>query len=111
MPQVNGDKLTPSDVEDLPALPASADVSGGSDTEVTRPEYHPQSVLPDSEAKGHHRSNSVKKPASFKAVSVTKNFLAKAANGTPQPSKLGGEKGFRIFVLSSLGIWTDVFFQ
>jgi hypothetical protein len=60
-----------------------ADASGGSDTDSSR-------VDP---AKGHLRSNSVKKPASFKAVSVTRNFLAKAAAGSIPSSKLGGEKG------------------
>lgn len=43
------------------------------------------------DAKGHVRSGSVKKPASFKSVSVTKNFLAKAA--TAQPVARTGEKG------------------
>ncbi|KAE9976429.1 hypothetical protein EG327_008031 [Venturia inaequalis] len=43
------------------------------------------------DAKGHVRSGSVKKPTSFKSVSVTKNFLAKAA--TAQPVVRPGEKG------------------
>ena len=43
------------------------------------------------DAKGHVRSGSVKKPTSFKSVSVTKNFLAKAA--TAQPVVRTGKKG------------------
>ncbi|TID26009.1 hypothetical protein E2P81_ATG03786 [Venturia nashicola] len=46
------------------------------------------------DAKGHVRSGSVKKPTSFKSVSVTKNFLAKAA--TAQPIVRPGEKGSTI---------------
>lgn len=40
----------------------------------------------------HVRSDSFKKPASFKAVSVTKNFLAKAAAGTTPAGKGIGDK-------------------
>lgn len=39
------------------------------------------------------RSNSIRKPTSFKAVSVTKNFLAKTGTGTTAPPKSGGERG------------------
>jgi hypothetical protein len=60
-----------------------AEASGGSDTDSSK-------IDP---AKGHLRTNSVKKPASFKAVSVTKNFLAKAAAGSIPSLKLGGDKG------------------
>ncbi|KAI9779458.1 MAG: hypothetical protein M1816_003510 [Peltula sp. TS41687] len=72
----------------------SAVASVGSDTEVGRAEHNNTSVQSDSESKGpiHVRSNSMKKPASFKAVSVTKNFLAKAANGSAPSSKSGGDK-------------------
>lgn len=45
------------------------DASGGSDTDTSKD-------IKDSPG-GHVRSNSVKKPTSFKSVSVTKNFLAK----------------------------------
>ena len=40
----------------------------------------------------HARSNSVKKPITFKAVSVTKNFLAKAGSVTTPASKGNGDK-------------------
>jgi hypothetical protein len=52
------------------------------------------------DAKGHVRSGSVKKPTSFKSVSVTKNFLAKAA--TAQPVIRSGDKG-RIFDATGQG--------
>jgi hypothetical protein len=60
---------------------ALADTSGGSDSDG----------MDAKDAKGHVRSGSVKKPTSFKSVSVTKNFLAKAA--TAQPVVRPGEKG------------------
>lgn len=57
----------------------------GSDTDISRP----GSVDPTKEdATRHERSNSIKKPTSFKSVSVTKSFLAKAA-GAPVPTKTG----------------------
>ncbi|KAF2671862.1 hypothetical protein BT63DRAFT_411203 [Microthyrium microscopicum] len=56
-----------------------ADASGGSDTDSSKPD----TVAQKDGVAGHARSNSVKKPVSFKSVSVTKNFLAKAAVATP----------------------------
>ncbi|KAF2396673.1 hypothetical protein EJ06DRAFT_533937 [Trichodelitschia bisporula] len=53
----------------------TGDMSAGSDTDTSKPEG-----LKDG---GHARSNSLKKPTTFKSVSVTKNFLAKAAVGAP----------------------------
>jgi hypothetical protein len=63
---------TPDVTEESALQQALADASGGSDTDASRPELG-----------GQIRSNSVKKPATFKAVSVTKNFLAKAVGSTP----------------------------
>ena len=91
--QTSGDKYETSDAEDLTALPGSAEASIASDSETGRAEHNHTSTHTDSDLKGHNRSNSMKKPASFKAVSVTKNFLAKAANGSVQSLKLGGDKG------------------
>ena len=45
------------------------------------------------EAPHHARSNSVKKPTAFKAVSVTKNFLAKAGTASTPNAKVNGDKG------------------
>ncbi|KAF2682115.1 hypothetical protein K458DRAFT_72325 [Lentithecium fluviatile CBS 122367] len=59
---------------------AVADASGGSDTDISRPGSVDQAKRPE----GHVRTNSaVKKPTSFKSVSVTKNFLAKSAVTVP----------------------------
>ncbi|KAF2204685.1 hypothetical protein GQ43DRAFT_136652 [Delitschia confertaspora ATCC 74209] len=84
---VNGDSGEHSAAED--ALPqASAEVSGASDTDISRPgSVDPAKARPAS----HLRSNSLKKPTSFKSVSVTKNFLAKSAVSTP--SSRPGDKG------------------
>jgi hypothetical protein len=78
---VNGDSAEQSASEDVSSQHAFGDASGGSDTDISRP----GSVDPAKDhAIGHVRSNSVKKPAaSFKSVSVTKNFLAKSAVATP----------------------------
>lgn len=54
-----------------------AEASGGSDTDTSKPDGTKDS------AGGHMRSHSVKKPTTFKSVSVTKSFLAKAAAGGP----------------------------
>lgn len=64
---------------------ALADASGGSDTDTSKPD-----TAAGKEDVGHGRTSSFKKPTTFKSVSVTKNFLAKAnvpASSTP----LGGK--------------------
>ncbi|KAF2265776.1 hypothetical protein CC78DRAFT_578945 [Lojkania enalia] len=82
---VNGDTADHSASEDISSHHALGDVSGGSDTDISRP----GSVDPAKERNGGHlRSNSLKKPTSFKSVSVTKNFLAKSAVSTP-PARPG----------------------
>lgn len=60
---------------------AVVDLSGGSDTDSSRPD----GVDSSKDNYGHVRSNSIKKPATFKSVSVTKSFLAKAATSSPAP--------------------------
>lgn len=86
---VNGDAGEHSAAEDAVGQTASVETSGGSDTDISRP----GSVDQTKERPGRHiRSNSAKKLASFKAVSVTKNFLAKSAVSTP--SMRPGEKVF-----------------
>lgn len=84
------------------AVPAEITGEGsvGSDIDIaTLPESDPAKI--DGAAYQHHaRSNSVKKPTTFKAVSVTKNFLAKAgAPPTPSP-KVNGEPGEHMSTLS-----------
>ena len=59
---------------------AVADASGGSDTDISRP----GSVDQSRQDAGHVRTSSaLKKPSTFKSVSVTKTFLAKSAVSAP----------------------------
>ncbi len=73
-----------SDIVDDLVNSAEASISGGSDTEVSRPD---QFKGKDDE-KGHARTlSAVKKPTSFKSVSVNKTFLATKGATTAAPSK------------------------
>ncbi|KAI9705537.1 MAG: hypothetical protein M1836_006292 [Candelina mexicana] len=63
------------------------DASGGSDTDTSKADNLESSDRGLSRDQAYVRSDSFKKPASFKAVSVTKNFLAKTAGGTTPISK------------------------
>ncbi|KAF9739563.1 hypothetical protein PMIN04_010777 [Paraphaeosphaeria minitans] len=84
-PLVNGDASESSATESQNAL---GEGSVGSDTDISRP----GSVDPAKQPGGHLRTNSsVKKPAAFKSVSVTKNFLAKSAVAAPVARP--GDKG------------------
>lgn len=69
---------------------AIVDGSVGSDTETSRTFISDAAGKDPTEGTPHHaRSNSIaKKPSTFKAVSVTKNFLAKA--GTPAAPAVKG---------------------
>ncbi|KAI4178765.1 MAG: hypothetical protein L6R41_008220, partial [Letrouitia leprolyta] len=62
--------------------------SVGSDTDTSRPLTSDPANKYQPEGPHHARSNSIKKPATFKAVSVTKNFLAKAGT-TAAPAVKG----------------------
>jgi hypothetical protein len=84
---VNGDSDNLSPSEDALGLISAVDVSGGSDTDTSR---EPSDATKGSSSR-HERSNSVKKPTSFKSVSVTKNFLAKTAVSTPPGRSEKGE--------------------
>ncbi|KAJ9142870.1 hypothetical protein NKR19_g7080 [Coniochaeta hoffmannii] len=92
-PDVNGETATPgtdeienkqiADIVDDLVNSAEVSISGGSDTEASRSKLHPDD-------KGHSRtSSSVKKPHSFKAVSVNKTFLAAKGSSSNAPSKTG----------------------
>ena len=76
--------LTPDDV----VHQLLADASGGSDTDTSKGDALDSGR---ETASRHLRTNSVKKPASFKSVSVTKAFLAKTATATPVAKP--GDKG------------------
>lgn len=90
-PLVNGsadkDELKP-DTENVGSIVDSAEVSvsGGSDTEASKAE----TSKAGGDEKGHARTAStVKKPTSFKPVSVNKTFLAAKGAAPATPSKLG----------------------
>lgn len=78
---------------DTPAEQIAADGSIGSDTDTGGPLRSENTNKDGSNAQHHTRSNSVKKPTTFKAVSVTKNFLAKAGAPTTPAAKTNGENG------------------
>lgn len=67
--------------------PPEASISGGSDTEASRADGSKQK----DDEKGHNRTgSSIKKPATFKAVSVNKKFLASKVT-TPGVTAKPGE--------------------
>lgn len=80
--QVNVAEPTDIPIDETEIQSVVADASGGSDTDTSKETK--------GTAAGHVRSNSVKKPASFKSVSVTKNFLAKTVTA---PAPKIGDKG------------------
>ncbi|KAL8872532.1 MAG: hypothetical protein Q9174_001852 [Haloplaca sp. 1 TL-2023] len=69
------------------------DDSVGSNTESSKALTSDTVIKDPSEQPHHARSNSVKKPSNFKAVSVTKNFLAKAGTTTAPAVKGPGDGG------------------
>ena len=76
---------------EAPAEYSGVDGSVGSDTEIGKLTTSDALAKDESEIKHHARSNSVKKPTTFKAVSVTRNFLAQANPNTAVKSN--GDKG------------------
>lgn len=78
---------------EVSAEQTAIDGSVGSDTDTSRPLISDAANKDPSEGPHHARSNSVKKPATFKAVSVTKNFLAKAGTTVAPAVKGAGDNG------------------
>ena len=78
---------------EAPAEHTLADGSIGSDTETAKSLIIDDASRDTHESSHHVRSNSIKKPTSFKAVSVTKNFLAKAGTASTPNVKVNGDKG------------------
>ncbi|CRK40649.1 hypothetical protein BN1708_016818 [Verticillium longisporum] len=71
---------------------ADVSVSGGSDTEASRGDSTSATKSTDGD-KGHLRSSStVKKPATFKAVSVNKKFLAASKSAPSNPAAKPSDK-------------------
>lgn len=86
-----------SEPADAPAEQIAVDGSVGSDTDIGVRPRSDSIAKDDSEHQHHARSNSVKKPALFKAVSVTKNFLAKAGTPAVPNTKINGESGMHVY--------------
>jgi len=82
-----------SEPADALAEQIALDGSAGSDTDITGRPRSDSLAKDESEYQHHARSNSVKKPTTFKAVSVTKNFLAKAGTPAAPAAKTNGEEG------------------
>lgn len=72
------DKLV-NDIVDEVVNSAEVSISGGSDTETSKKK----------DDKGHSRTSSTKKPATFKSVSVNKTFLASKATSSASSPKIG----------------------
>lgn len=93
-------KLTNGDIDEQPNSEHQPEVKldtldshGESDTDGSRRESRAASIEPAlDDIPRRERANSVKKPAAFKSVSVTKNFLAKAGASTA-PKSVASDKG------------------
>lgn len=82
-----------SETADAPAEQIAVDGSVASDTDTAARPRSDSLAKDESDFQHHARSNSVKKPTMFKAVSVTKNFLAKAGTPAAPAPKTNGENG------------------
>ena len=75
-----------SDIVDDLVNSAEPSISGGSDTELSKGDL----LRGKDGEKGHNRtSSSLKKPLSFKSVSVNKTYLASKGSGAASPVKAG----------------------
>ena len=79
--------------EDYSTKGTGVDGSGGSDTDTTRFDVIDALSKDFEDGQEQIRPNALKKSATFKPVSVTKSFLAKAGTVTNPTAKLGGDKG------------------
>ncbi|KAL8826661.1 MAG: hypothetical protein Q9191_003660 [Dirinaria sp. TL-2023a] len=82
----------PETAETSAELPLGDDIAGP-DIESAKTSTAVDISKDTPDAPHHARSNSVKKPTAFKAVSVTKNFLAKAGTPSTSNAKVNGDKG------------------
>ena len=78
---------------EAPAEQIAVDGSVGSDNDTSGLLNQETASKDESDTPHHARSNSVKKPTSFRPVSVTKNFLAKAGTPTALSAKTNGDNG------------------
>ena len=80
-------------LEDDSIKGTGVDGSGGSDTDTSRIDISDAVSKDLEDGQEQIRPNALKKSATFKPVSVTKSFLAKAGTVTNPTTKLGGDKG------------------
>ncbi|KAL6719149.1 hypothetical protein ACLMJK_003386 [Lecanora helva] len=85
------DHVHEQETAEAPAEHIAVDGSAGSDTDTGGHLKSDIASKEETEAPHHARSNSVKKPTTFKAVSVTKNFLAKAGTPPVPAAKTNGD--------------------
>ncbi|MCJ1287734.1 hypothetical protein MMC26_007086 [Xylographa opegraphella] len=78
--------------EDYSIKGTGIDGSGGSDTDTSRVDINDAVSKELEDGQEQIRPNALKKSATFKPVSVTKSFLAKAGTVTNATAKLGGDK-------------------
>ena len=69
------------------------DGTQGSDHEASLESAGADAIKDSTDSQNHARSDSIKKPATFKAVSVTRNFLAKAGTTAAPVPKMSVENG------------------
>ena len=80
--------------EELSAKEAAiVDGSVGSDTDTSKLDTLEVSTKGLGDGQEQIRPYAVKKSTTFKPVSITKNFLAKAGTASTPPSQSGSEKG------------------
>lgn len=89
---LNGDGQYSSNTEDGGQFGAALSVSGGSDTDGTRSRADSLDPTKEEQPREHRSNSATKKLASFKPVSITKNFLAKSV-AVAAPAPKAGDKG------------------
>ena len=96
--KVNGEQHT-DDTQELDVAEdgiPGIEGSVGSDTDTSKIDVTDGPQKDSQESQDQTRPNSLKKSATFKPVSVTKNFLAKAGTASAPVSKASGDKGIYI---------------
>ena len=83
----------PHEAAESPADYVAVEGSAGSATDNGGPVKTDLPIKDGPDVQHHARSNSVKKPITFKAVSVTRNFLAQAGTPTTPTAKASNENG------------------
>ena len=91
--QQDHDTQEPDGTDDGSVKSIGIEGSIGSDTDTSKIDSADGGSKDLAESQEQTRPNSLKKSATFKPVSVTKNFLAKAGTASTPASKANSEKG------------------